>query len=427
MKTNTVSKFLFGFVVLVAMASCQDTVTETYYVNTPVYMTYDELRTSFKSGEAQEIIQSGKIYFKDDYIYVNEFQKGIHIIDNSDPENPINMKFIDIPGNVDLAIKGNILYADSYVDLVSIDISDIENIVEVDRDTNIFPYIIPAYDDGIVEGIDQNQGVIIGYTVTERTYNVKDEGNYYNKFWYRGEIDVMYDGASGNPTSGSETSGTGGSMARFTLNQNYLYVVDNASLKLFNISQSDNPAFEKYIGIGWNIETIFPYQDKLFIGSQTGMYVYSIQNPANPQFLSEFRHASSCDPVVVNGNYAYVTLRGGNLCGAIESQLNVIDISTIENPKLVATCLMEEPYGLGIDDSVLFVCDGNAGLKIYNAANPLEIDSHLLASYPDNHAFDVIPLGDVLVMIGVDGLYQYDYSDLNNIRELSHIDIYGNQ
>ncbi|MCK9206886.1 MAG: hypothetical protein M0P66_07230, partial [Salinivirgaceae bacterium] len=148
---------------------------------------------------------------------------------------------------------------------------------------------------------------------------------------------------------------------------------------------------------------------------------------ANPQFLSEFRHASSCDPVVVNGNYAYVTLRGGNLCGAIESQLNVIDISTIENPKLVATCLMEEPYGLGIDDSVLFVCDGNAGLKIYNAANPLEIDSHLLASYPDNHAFDVIPLGDVLVMIGVDGLYQYDYSDLNNIRELSHIDIYGNQ
>jgi len=76
---------------------------------------------------------------------------------------------------------------------------------------------------------------------------------------------------------------------------------------------------------------------------------------------------------------------------------------------------------------VLFVCDGTAGLKIYNAANPLDIAANQLTAYPNNHAFDVIPLGDILVMIGVDGLYQYDYSDLNNIFELSHIDIYGNQ
>ncbi len=426
MKTNRITIYLSGFVGLVLMASCQDTITETYKVNTPVYLSYTDLRTSFKSADAQEIIQSGKIYFKDSFIYVNEYQKGIHIINNSNPSNPINLKFIEIPGNVDLAIKGSILYADSYVDLLSIDISDINNIVEVDRDTNVFPYIIPEYESGIVESIDQNQGVIVGYTITERTVEVKDQGNNYNKFWYRGGVDYMADISNGGPTSG-ESVGTGGSMARFTLNQNYLYVVDNASLKLFNISQSSNPNFEKNIGISWNIETIFPYQDKLFIGTKTGMYVYSVQDPSNPEFISQFRHASSCDPVVVTGNYAYVTLRGGNLCGAIESQLNVIDISTIENPQLVASYPMVEPYGLGIDDSVLFVCDGTAGLKIYNAANPLDIAANQLTAYPNNHAFDVIPLGDILVMIGVDGLYQYDYSDLNNIFELSHIDIYGNQ
>jgi len=426
MKTNRITIYLSGFVGLVLMASCQDTITETYKVNTPVYLSYTDLRTSFKSADAQEIIQSGKIYFKDSIIYVNEYQKGIHIINNSNPSNPINLKFIEIPGNVDLAIKGSILYADSYVDLLSIDISDINNIVEVDRDTNVFPYIIPEYESGIVESIDQNQGVIVGYTITERTVAVKDQGNNYNKFWYRGGVDYMADISNGGPTSG-ESVGTGGSMARFTLNQNYLYVVDNASLKLFNISQSSNPNFEKNIGISWNIETIFPYQDKLFIGTKTGMYVYSVQDPSNPEFISQFRHASSCDPVVVTGNYAYVTLRGGNLCGAIESQLNVIDISTIENPQLVASYPMVEPYGLGIDDSVLFVCDGTAGLKIYNAANPLDIAANQLTAYPNNHAFDVIPLGDILVMIGVDGLYQYDYSDLNNIFELSHIDIYGNQ
>jgi hypothetical protein len=418
--------YLTGFVAVVCLTSCQDTITETYKVNTPVYMSYSELRTSFKSADAEEIIQSGKIYFKDNYIYVNEFQKGIHIIDNSDPSNPLNVKFIEIPGNVDLAIKGSILYADSYVDLLSIDISDINNITEVDRDTNVFPYIIPEYENGIVESIEPNKGVIVGYTVTERTVVVKDQGNNYNKFWYRGGIDFMADISNGTP-GGSESTGTGGSMARFTVNQSYLYAVDNASLKLFNISQTNNPEFEKSIGISWNIETIFPYENKLFIGTKTGMYIYSIQNPANPEYLSQFRHANSCDPVVVNGNYAYVTLRGGNLCGAIESQLNVIDISTLENPQLIASYPMTEPYGLGIDDSVLFVCDGTAGLKIYNASNPMDIANHQLKSYPDYHAFDVIPLGAILVMIGVNGLYQYDYSDINNIKELSHINIYGKQ
>jgi hypothetical protein len=356
---------------------------------------------------------------------VNEYQQGIHIIDNSDPSNPVNLKFIEIPGNVDLAIKGNILYADSYVDLLSIDISDLDNIVEVDRDTNVFPYIIPEYDLGIVESIDQSKGVIVGYEVSERTEDVDDMGYYYEKFRWTDGAFVSMDATSNSGSGGAETTGTGGSMARFTLYDSYLYVVDNASLKLFNVSQIINPEFEKNIAISWNIETIFPYQDKLFIGTQTGMYVYSVQDPANPEFISQFWHATACDPVVVSGNYAYVTLRGGNLCGAIESQLDVIDISTIENPTLLKSYSMEEPYGLGVDDSVLFVCDGNAGLKIYNASDVMAIDSNMLVQYPGNPAFDVIPLGNVLVMIGVDGLYQYDYSDLNNIHELSHIDIYG--
>ena len=127
--------------------------------------------------------------------------------------------------------------------------------------------------------------------------------------------------------------------------------------------------------------------------------------------------------MVVNGDYAYVTLRAGNLCGDINSQLDVIDIKDLQNPVLLKEYPMEEPYGLGIDDTLLFVCDGSAGLKIYNAADPLTIDEHKIAQYKDIQAFDVIPLGEVLIMIGTDGLYQYDYSDPENIRELSVIPI----
>ena len=411
--------------IVVFFTSCQDKIEETYKVNEPVYMAYDELRASFKVAGAREIKQSGKIYFKDDIIFVNEYQKGIHVIDNSDPASPKVVKFIEIPGNVDLAVKGNMLYADSYVDLLTIDISDIDNIKEIDRDTNVFPYIIPEIEAGMLGQIDEGQGVIVRYEEKEVTEEVKQNDVNYSRFptW---EVDFLAnDAGKGAPSGGGSEVGVGGSMARFTLKGDYLYTVDKASLKLFNLSEASNPEFEKNIAISWNIETIFPYENKLFIGSQTGMYVYSIQNPANPEYISEFRHASACDPVVVEGNYAYVTLRGGNLCGAIESQLDVIDISVIEKPELLKAYPMEEPYGLGINGDVLFVCDGDAGLKIYDAKDKQAIDDNQLAVYPKVNAFDVIPLKDVLIMIGIDGLYQYDYSDLKNIKELSHIPIYG--
>jgi hypothetical protein len=198
-------------------------------------------------------------------------------------------------------------------------------------------------------------------------------------------------------------------------------------LRLFNITDSADPKAEKEVYIGWNIETLFPYEQKLFLGSTTGMYIYSLADPSNPEYISTFWHASSCDPVVVEGNYAYVTLRAGNLCGDNESLLNIIDISDIQTPVLLKEYPMEEPYGLGIDDTLLFVCDGNAGLKIYNASDPLVIDQNKIAQYNDLNAWDVIPLGSVLIMIGTDGLYQYDYSDPENITELSVIPIHDLQ
>lgn len=412
---------IFGFL----LSSCSDKVEETYQVNEPVYMSYEDLRKSVDIVEGQDIIQPGKIYFIGNYILVNEFQEGIHVVNNTNPSNPVVEKFIEIPGNVDMAVKGNMLYADSYVDLVTLDISDLNNIIEVDRDTSIFPYILPNYENGVLDEVHPDKGVVIGYKTVEKTLD-SDQRPYWGFYAERSDVAMKMDaGVSGQGANGGD-SGTGGSMARFTIVSNYLYIVDNASLNLYDISDNSNPNFTKNIPISWNIETIFPYNQMLFIGSQTGMYVYSIQNPANPEFISEFRHASACDPVVVEGNYAYVTLRGGNLCGAIESQLDVIDISTIENPTLLKTYSMQEPYGLGIKNDVLFVCDGDAGLKVYQANDKLKIDSNLVAHYNDINAFDVIPLPDLLIMIGVDGLYQYDYSDLENIELLSHIPIYDN-
>ncbi|MCW3806561.1 LVIVD repeat-containing protein [Plebeiibacterium marinum] len=419
------AKLLYIALIGIALVqfSCTNQIEETYVVNTPEYLSYSDLRSSFSVLPPEDINQAGKIYFKDNFIFINEYQKGIHVVDNSDPSNPQKVSFIEIPGNIDMAIKGDKLYADSYIDLLTIDISDMDNITEVDRDEEAFPYIIPEVVSGVVESVDVEKGVIVGYTQKEVSHKVDDNQYYYEVMpTWRGDFLAM-DMASAS-VNGSGT-GVGGSMARFTLYDNYLYAIDNASLRLFNVSDASDPVFEKQIYISWQIETLFPYEDMLFIGAQSGMFIYSLQNPANPHFISEFTHATACDPVVVEGDYAYVTLRGGNLCGAIESQLNVIDISNMEAPKLLKEYSMSEPYGLGIDDGVLFICDGNDGLKIFNAEDPLVITDKQLAHYKDINAFDVIPLGDVLLMIGTDGLYQYDYSDLENITLLSHIQVYN--
>jgi hypothetical protein len=407
------------------LISCKDKIEQVYTVNEPVYLSYNDLRNSFKVADGQQIIHPGKIYFKDNYIFVNEYQKGIHVIDNTDPGSPQIIKFIEIPGSVDLAIRDNILYADSYVDLVAIDISNLDDIREVKRIQNVFPYMIPNCDNGIVEGVDANQGVVVDWKTTERTVEIKNNNSYPQYPYWREDFMFMADANSVGSKQGTANTGTGtgGSLARFMVYDDFLYTVDNSSLRLFAISTPADPTMVKEMYVGWNIETLYPYGNKLFLGSTTGMMIYSLQDPSNPEFISQFRHASSCDPVVVEGNYAYVTLRAGNLCGDAKSQLDVIDISDIQNPEQIAEYSMEEPYGLGIDDTLLFVCDGTAGLKIYNAADPKTIDQHKLAQYNNIQAFDVIPLGNVLVMIGTDGLYQYEYSDPANIQQLSVIPI----
>ncbi|MDP2115479.1 MAG: hypothetical protein Q8K69_15640, partial [Bacteroidota bacterium] len=133
-------------IVLAFTSACTDKVFETFMANEPVYLSYEDLRSAVKMTVAREMNNPGKIYFKDQYIFINEKMKGVHVYDVSNPANPQNKGFIEIPGNVDIAIKENILYADSYIDLVSIDVSSFASIKETGRVKKIFPYTLPTYD-----------------------------------------------------------------------------------------------------------------------------------------------------------------------------------------------------------------------------------------------------------------------------------------
>jgi hypothetical protein len=110
----------------------------------PVLMERSELEKSVFIKDVQEIIRPGKIYYKDNMIYLNELYKGIHVINNTDPAAPEKIAFINIPGCIDIAIKNNSLLADNAVDLVSIDLSKgLENITVTSRTRNVFPESTP--------------------------------------------------------------------------------------------------------------------------------------------------------------------------------------------------------------------------------------------------------------------------------------------
>jgi hypothetical protein len=151
------------------------------------------------------------------------------------------------------------------------------------------------------------------------------------------------------------------------------------------------------------------------------MHILDISDPASPSKISTYEHIRSCDPVVVDDQYAYVTLRSGTFCQGFSNQLEVIDISDLTAPILLQTYPMTNPHGLGVDGNTLFICDGSDGLKAFDISDINTISQHMLFQDKTINAVDVIPLNSVLMMIGADGIFQYDYSDPNNIALLSQI------
>lgn len=214
--------------------------------------------------------------------------------------------------------------------------------------------------------------------------------------------------STGNNAAGMNSQGAGGSTARFTIAGNYLYVVDNVSLKSFDISNPDNPVYKDKTEVGLNIETIFPYQDKLFIGSSSSMYIYSLSDPAKPVRIGSATYTirMACDPVVAKDSVAYATLRATGPCGGGQSALVVYNIKNISSPIHVNTIPLAAPYGLGVKDSALYICENSTGLKIFNvrdAYNPVYKKQVTGETY-----FDVIPYGNILICQVAGGYALYD-------------------
>ena len=149
------------------------------------------------------------------------------------------------------------------------------------------------------------------------------------------------------------------------------------------------------------------------------MFVFSTNNPAQPVQAGSFSHARVCDPVIADDNYAYVTLRSGSTCQGFINQLDIVDIRNLSNTKLVKSYPLTNPHGLSKYGDVLFICDGAAGLKVFDAADVSNI--RLLHTAGGMDAYDVITINGLVIVVAKDGLYQYEYRGSDNLQPLSKI------
>jgi hypothetical protein len=397
------------------LTSCYDEVksTYTYKAKIAVFLQMSDIRSQeIKIMPGKALENPGKIYIFHDFLLINEPQKGIHIIDNTNPSSPRAISFIPIPGNVDLAVNANILYADNYADLLAFDITQIQNIRLKKRVEDVF----------MNHYTDFKTSTILTYKDTVLSY----ESEVF-PFWSRG---MGWGGAffasseMGRASGGGgESYGQGGSMARFTLMNGHLYTVDDYSLKVFDVQQKDDPNYLKTINLGWGIETIFPFQNKLFIGSNTGMHIYDAVEPAAPKKMAVYQHITACDPVVVNEKYAFVTLRSGVTCRLGVDELQVVDIQDPYQPKLVKAYTMLNPHGLALAGDYLYLAEGKHGLKSFKVNDVMEIDRNQLEFLKSMKAVDIIAGPKSLIVIGEDGVCQFDYSTPAVLKPLSCIQV----
>ncbi len=223
-----------------------------------------------------------------------------------------------------------------------------------------------------------------------------------------GLLTACSDGSTEGGSGGDLITGTAGSTARMTIAGDYLYAIAGSRVQLFDITTPQTPAPWTQVQIDWNIQTLFPYNQYLLVGAANGVHILDNSDPASPQQVGDFRHATAIDPVVAQDDVAYVTLkRDTSRPGpGIANQMNVVDIRDVTNPQLLDTIPMQGPAGLSVQGQRLYVCDGVAGLKTFDISDP--VNPVAIDALNGVDCRDVIALNEQLYVIDERGLSQYD-------------------
>jgi hypothetical protein len=311
------------------------------------------------------------IYLYDSLLIISDSSTGIHIYSVKNESSPVFKQRIPLGGNTGIAMKENILFANSFGRILAI------------RLTSNTTYEIAS---------------IIKEDPYWHSYSDEPTG------WGCGC-------ASSTPVQpyASGSSGIGGSYAIFAVIDSFLYYLDNSSIITMSISKPDSPVKLNETYLDWSVETLFPTQKYLFIGSRTGMYIFDRSNPSRPVQVGTVTHFKAYDPVVVQDTTAYVTLRTGWNIWPPQDELLMVNIANPAQADTIASKPLATPYGLAVSDSLLYVAQGKNGYSLLNVKDPYAVT--VVRSWQSPYARDFIWLDNRLYLMGLMDVRIYDVSD----------------
>jgi hypothetical protein len=309
------------------------------------------------------------IYVYDSLLLISDSSTGIHIYSMKNERSPVFEQRIPLGGNTGIAMRGNILYANSFGRVLAIRLTGdatYEISAVIKEDPNWITY-------------DNNENSGWGCVNSEPT-----------------------------PPPYALSPGTGGSSAVFAVVDSFLYYIDNSSVVTMSIAKPDSPVKLNETFVDWSIETICPTQKYLFIGSSMGVYILDRSNPSNPVQVGMDTHSRAYDPVVVQGTTAYVTLRTGYDKWSSQDELLVVDVSNPAQTDSIGSMPLYTPYGLAVSDTLLYVAMGTNGYCLLDVKNPSAISAIQTWTSP---AKDFIWQGNRLYVMGLADVRLYDVTD----------------
>ncbi len=223
--------------------------------------------------------------------------------------------------------------------------------------------------------------------------------------------------------------GKSGSITRFAVYQNFMYVLNLNEVQTYDIQDKEKPKLVHRLATDYGLETITIYDNTVFLGSSTALYILDISNPAAPKILSQSDRLenlgfSGCDPVVVKDNYAYSTIKIiENFCGSVsvQSALVVYDVTDKSAPLPVGVYSLGLPNGLGYKDNYLFVCDeGDDKLWVLDISNPQQL-SFTDYSLSITDPVDLIVDGQRMIVSSKTDFQIFDISNISNIKKVGLI------
>jgi hypothetical protein len=419
MKTTALT--LASLIVILFVSSCTHDLgkaTVTYTKATAEYGDIESLRSTPLITGVQEIEDAGKIFVSDQMLLIGEEGRGIHVLNNMDPTNPTQVLFINIPGNREFYVQGDILYAESIYDMLKIDISDIAN-----------PYLVTRIEQGVWQEIYNHKGeALIGFEFEQVTEEIELNDDTDMDFW-NSQPTQYYDYAnnlippSALPSSFAGNNADIGTVNRIAYLNEHVYLISRTNMNVYR----DNGQFElvSQSSVGWEMETIYPLENKLYVGSRSAMTVFNAADPDFPSHEAEYWHETSCDPVMpVTSRTAYLTLRSGEFgdCPGDINALHVLDINGNGWIDQLHEIEMKSPFGMTIIGDELFVGEGDAGFKVFDISdvrNPVlsrtikSVEAYDIIAHPTN--------ANMILIAGPAGFSQFQVGNDFELQLLSTI------